>query len=134
MSLPDRTSNSNSIALRPRTSLVRLQYGSYVCNTTISFSVRWQLRLISGRDGFSKKLSRFKILRGHLDQTRPNSSNNVRKQISIGCHYVHSVFTPFKPVRFELLGRTEDEYKCNRGIKNINNTNIERETQSPGKY
>jgi len=40
-SLPDRTSNCNSIALRPRTSLVRSQYGSYVRNTTISFSVRW---------------------------------------------------------------------------------------------
>jgi len=37
------------------------------------------LRLISGRDGFSNFLSRFKILTGHLDQTRPNSSNNVRK-------------------------------------------------------
>jgi len=53
------------------------------------------LRLISGRDGFSNFLSRFKILRGHLDQTRPNSSNNVHKQISIGCYYDHSVFTPF---------------------------------------
>jgi len=55
-------------------------------------------------------------LRGHFDQTRPNSYNNVRKQISVGCYYDHSVFTPFKLVRFELLGRTEDEYKCNRGI------------------
>jgi len=36
-----RTSNSNSIALHPRTSLVRSQYDSYVRNTTISFSVRW---------------------------------------------------------------------------------------------
>jgi len=76
------------------------------------------LRLILGRDGFSNFLSQFKILRGHLDQTRPNSSNNVRKQISIGCYYDHSVFKPFKPVRFELLGRTEDEYKCNRGMSN----------------
>jgi len=59
-------------------------------------------------------------VRGHLDQTRPNSSKNVRKQISIGCYYDHSVFTPFKPVRFELLGRTEDKYKCNRGIKSLN--------------
>jgi len=75
------------------------------------------LRLVSGRDGFSKFLSRFKILRRHLDQTRPNSSNNVRKQILIGCYYDYSVFTPFKPVRFILLGRTEEEYKCNRGIK-----------------
>ena len=45
------------------------------------------LRLISGRDSFSNILSRFKILRGHLDQTRPYSSNNVRKQFSIGCYY-----------------------------------------------
>jgi len=74
------------------------------------------LRLISGRDSFSKCLSWFKFFRGHLDQTRPNSSNNVRKQISIGCYYDHSVFTPFKPVRFEILVRTKDEYKCNRGI------------------
>ena len=71
------------------------------------------LRLISGR--------RFKILRGHLDQTCPNLSNNVGKHISIGCYYNHSVFMPFKPVRFELLGRTEDEYKCNRGIKETAN-------------
>ena len=79
------------------------------------------LRLMSGRDGFSKLLSRFKILRGHLDRTRPNSSNTVRKQISIGCNYMydHSVFKPFKPVRFKLLGRTEDEYKCYRGISNM---------------
>jgi len=77
------------------------------------------LRLISGRDGFLNFLSRFNTLRGHLDQTRPYSSYNVRKQISIGCYYDHSVFTPFKPARFELLGRTEDEYKCNRGIKTI---------------
>jgi len=49
------------------------------------------LRLISGNDGFSKFLSRFKILRGHLDQTRPNSSSNVRKQISC----VATTTTPF---------------------------------------
>jgi len=106
------------MALRPRTSLVRSQYDSYVRNTTTMYLVfgTMTLRLISGRDGFSKCLSRFKILRGHLDQTSPYSSYNVRKQISIGCYYDHYVFTPFKPVRFELLGRTEDEYKCNRGI------------------
>ena len=80
MSLRDRTSNSNSIALRPRTSLIttiavrqlRSQYDYLVFGTMA-------LRLISGRDGFSNFLSRFKILTGHLDQTRPNSSNNVRK-------------------------------------------------------
>jgi len=75
------------------------------------------LRLISGQDGFSNFLSQFKILRGHLDQTRPNSSNYILKQISVGCYYDHFVFTSFKPVQFELLGRTEDEYRWNRGIR-----------------
>jgi len=104
----DRTTSQNvlsTIAVRQ----LRSQYDYLVFGTMA-------LRLISGRDGFSIFLSRFKILRGHLDQTRPYSSNNVRKQISIGFCYDHSVFTPFKPVWFELLGRTEDEYKCNRGI------------------
>ena len=90
-------------------------YDSYVRNTTISFSVRWHYVLFQDGMAFQVFLSRFKILRGHLDQTRPNSSNNVRKQIC--CYYDHSVFTPFKPVRFELLGRNEDENKCNGGIR-----------------
>ena len=112
MSLRDRTSYRNSIVLRTRTSLVRQlrsQYDHLVFGTMA-------LRLFSGRNGFSNFLSWLKILRGHLDQTRTYSSNNVRKQISKGCYYDHSVFTPFKPVRFEHLGRTEDEYKCKRGI------------------
>jgi len=106
----DRTTSQNvlsTIAVRQ----LRSQYDHLVFGTIA-------LRLISGRDGFYTFLSRFKIFRGHLDQSRPNSSNKVRKQISIGCYYDHSVFTPFKPVRFELLGRTVDEYKCNRGINN----------------
>jgi len=99
---------------------LRSQYDHLVLGTMA-------LRLISGRDGFSNFLSRFKILRGHLDQTRPNSSSNVRKQISIGCYYDLSVFTLFNPVRCELLGRTEDEYKCNRGItQSIDLTVLER--------
>ena len=103
--------------LYDRRTAVTLQYDHLVFGTMA-------LRLISEQDGFSNLLTRFKILRGHLDQTRPYSSNNVRKQISIGCYYHHSVFTLFKPVRFELLGRTEDEYKCNRGNHFMMHTNV----------
>jgi len=49
--------------------------------------------------------------------------------VEIGCYYDHSVFTPFKPVRFELLGRTEDEYKCNRG-KNVLEKTEDKEWQN----
>ena len=106
----DERITSQNVLSKIAVRLLCLQYDNPVFGTMA-------LSLISGRDGFSKILSRFEILRGHLDQTRPNSSNNVRKQISISCYYDHSVFTPFKHILFELLGCTEDMYKCNRGIR-----------------
>ena len=111
-SLRDRTSNNNSIALRPRTSLVWSQYGSYVCNTTISFSVRWHYVLFHDGMAFQNNWVGSNILRGHLDQTRPNSSITFVNR----SQYVATKTTPFsRRSSLFFFGRTENGYKC-RGI------------------
>jgi len=79
----DRTTSQNvlsTIAVRQ----LRSQYDYLVFGTMTR-------RLISGRDGFSKIVSRLKNLRGHLDQIRPNSSKTFVNR----SQYVATSTTPF---------------------------------------